>query len=397
MNRNTSMTPTRQSQLQQNIIMLANLRPESHFVVSCYLDISMKSSQLMDFVRGELNRQMARHPKCDLSLLEEEIESGITQLQSKESTRMQGLAFFFSIDSKVKLLSKLPFAAPLRNRLSISAIPDLLPLIQLRELYGRFMFVLARHEGIYVAEVDLGDILVKAWVPSASSSAVSDDNSSADTEKLTSDGKLQNQVNIVGRLLRKGGYCRFFLAGDIDLLSALKQRLPRSSVTRLLGCIPVDAHCTIQKTAALCLRSQLQHRAEQARNTSIRIQHGVRRQKQAVAGVAASLYSVRKGIVDTLVLADDCVLEPGWTCWRCGKHLTHHSAPPQQCPHCDAIGMIERRHELVRLAGQRRIPVEFSDSAALRRLGGVGCLLHHSVSEFVHPRQMTDNTLDLVA
>jgi len=397
MNQQTSLTITKQSQLHQQITLLANLRPAARVMVSCYLDLNMKSEQLENFIREKVTCQLSHRPDNCFAGLEEGVRLISTQLYAAKSAQARGLAVFCTIDSNATLLSSMPFAAPLRNRISVAASPDLLPLIQLRELYGRFMILLAKPDGMHIVEVNLGAIAVKAWVPAAYSSAVNGNYRLFENERPTAGDDLKKQVSIVERLLNKGGYCPFFLAGDADVMHSVRQLLSGSSIARLRTSIPVEDDCNMQRTAALCLRSLLESRANQARATSTRILHGVRHNRQAVTGVAASLHNLRRGIVDTLVLVDDYVQEPGWSCWNCGESLIQQTSPSRQCPHCSADGLIDLRSELMGLAGQHRIPVEFTDSDGLRPLGGVGCLLHKLVTEFVQPYPVNDNRLDLVA
>ena len=398
MNRTKNHAVIRHSQLQQQITLLANLKPSSaRTVVSCYLDLREEHSRLETFVREHMAAHLTQIPTRQLAGFKRSINAIIAQLDASKPRQPHGLALFYAVDGDATLLSAMPFAAPLHNRLSVSTSPDLLPLIQLRELYGRFMFVLANPAGLQVVEVNLGEISLKAWIPCPVSGTKSEDDLLVYGKTAAAQDDLQNQVVIIEQLLKNFGYIPFFLAGDIDVMRTVRQRLAGSSAARLRGSIPLPDSCNMRQAAALCLRTLIESRASQARATSTRILHGERHQGQAVTGVAASLHALQSGIVDTLVFANDYIQESDWTCWNCEESLAPQTSPPTQCPKCNADWFMDLRGELLRLAGQQRIPVEFTDSAALHRLGGVGCLLHKSVKEYVQPYPLGNGTLDLVA
>jgi len=386
---------TSHSQLQQQIIQLANIKLDDQQVISCYLDMDEELAELESYIRdGVINQLRGFLSQVQLAELDSEIDTITTKLQRYKSSRCRGIALFFAVGSRVTLLSALPFAVPFRNRISIAASPDLLPLIELKELYGRFMFVLARPTGLQLVEVNLGNICLKAWIPNASPGDGNNGDQPLERLSPAAGENLSRHSGIMERLLKKEGYCPFFLAGDANLLRALRQSLSQSSLSRLRGSIVTDSTNTLQKTAARCLRALLRSKANRARDTSARVVQGMSKQRRAVAGIAASLHALRSGIVDTLVIAEG---HSAPTCWNCGAHLVSNVHPFGQCARCRSDSLSDPRLELLRLAGQHRVPVEFTDSPELRSLGGVGCLLHKSVKEFAQPYPASESMLDLVA
>jgi hypothetical protein len=295
------------------------------------------------------------------------------QLESELPLRARGLALFAAADGKAPLLSAMPFAVPFRRSLTVSRSPDLLPLVQLKELYGRFLIVMAEPEGLQLAEVNLGDVSVKVWATTSKRAA-------ADSELgTTRPGGLVGQVSLIERHLRKAGSCPVFLAGDVDVMQAIPELLGSSSVARLMGAVPMPAKAALHETAAECLRNLMEFETSQGRSTAAQVLRGIRNQGHAVAGTAAVLDAIRSGNAERLVISSDYRPEPRRRYSR------------------ENNGDLNLRVELIRLAAQQRFPVEFADSEALHYLGGVGCLLRDQPQAPAQPVPARYGSLDLVA
>ena len=101
---------TRINELQQQIALLANLRPAAGAVVSCYLDLSHDKSTLQTFVRNRLGAGFARVPGASRGALDACIDVIEAQLESDLPSRTRGLAIFAAAEGKTPLLAAMPFA-----------------------------------------------------------------------------------------------------------------------------------------------------------------------------------------------------------------------------------------------------------------------------------------------
>jgi hypothetical protein len=330
-------------------------------------------SQLRTFVRNRLRAELARVPGAQRGALEACIGVIEAQLESDLPLRTRGLAIFAAADGKAPLLAAMPFAVPFRRSVTVSNSPDLLPLVRLKELYGRFLIVMAEPKGLQLAEVNLGDVAVKIWA-TTSQRPISDPEPGT-----TRAGGLVNQVSLVERHLRKTGSCPVFLAGDVDVMQAIPELLGSSSVARLMGALTMPADATLHETAAECLRTLMDFETSQARSTAAQVLRRIRNQGHAVAGTAAVLDAVRKGIADRLVISSD------------------YRPEPRRRFSMEKNDDLNLRMELIRLAAQQRYPVEFADSEALHYLGGVGCLLRYQPQALAQPMPPRYGSLDLVA
>lgn len=395
----SSPSVTRIGELQHQIALLANLGPVNGPVVSCYLDLRQERSGLKSYVRNELSRQLARVSPVQRDTYQACVAVIEAQLDSELPQRARGLAVFAAADGKAPLLSAMPFAVPFRSSFTVSASPDLLPLVQLKELYGRFMVVLADPAGLQLAEVNLGDVSIRAW---ASRSTHSVSRHAAEAGQIAQPGTagLSSQVALIeSRLCKGGGSCPVFLAGDVDVMQAVSELMGPTSVARLMGALPMPADASLNESAAECLRTLMDFEASQARTTAAQVLRGVRNQGHAVAGAAAVLDAMRSGVADRLVISSDYRPEPG----RIRDFMLENRMPmtpvePRRGGYsADRNSALEQRLELIRLAVQLRFPVEFADTEALHDLGGVGCLLRDPPQTLVQPVPGRYGSLDLVA
>jgi len=386
----------RMNELQQRIDLLVGMRPSPHPVISVYLDLGQETGQLARFVRRRITACTNSIPAAQRARLRACGESVIEQLFHEQAPHARGLAIFAAADGAAPLLTAMPFAAPFRNGLTVSSSPDIFPLLQLREMYGRFTIVAAQPEGLQVAEVNLGEIAIRAWVATPQSQSLMPE--SDDTPATPAGVDIQPQIRLIERVLNKTRSDPLFLAGDVETMQRIRDLLAPNSIGRLVGAVPVPADEPLQNIAARCLRSLMEFEANQASELTARILEEARHHGPAVTGPEASLRALRTGAAERLLLGRDYRPEPGWTCGLCSEESTPRfrlqRAPGGVAETSEAVNL---RVELVRLAGQRRVPVEFTGDDTLNDYGGVACLLHD------HPEQTAQHlpprygSLDLVA
>lgn len=383
---------TRLNELQRRISMLADREPESSPVISCYMDAGQTAHQLETFIRNRLSTYMSGID-ADQSFPHEEILKVLMEgIGSDLPPRTEGLAVFADSKSPVSMLAVMPFAVPLHNSLTVSAIPDIFPLLHIKKAYGRFLIVLAQPQGLEIAEVNLGDPSLKAWVANRDPRTGHDLGQIRRITTKVSTG-IRGQVELIDRLLLRGCSCPLFLAGDSGVMRDIANDLAPSSINRLMGAISVAADQKIQGIAEKCISILLDEESRSASALSTQMLHESRTVGQAVTGPDASLIALKSGVAKLLVIGTDFRPEPGWPCDQCrenqdGTLRTRGSGEVQA---------MNARMELIRLAGQRDIPVEFTDEDALHWASGVACLVHDSPDQLSLKIPQNSQTLHLVA
>jgi peptide subunit release factor 1 (eRF1) len=153
--------------------------------------------------------------------------------------------------------------------------------------------------------------------------------------------------------------------------------MPNDLADKLVDMAPDSTRDRQTEVIILTLSSFIEQEEHQHRTIAERLIEGLRSQNLAVAGSAATLDALRRGEVDTLVMASSYQPDPGWTCTACraiGTELPETSV----CPQCGNLSVrpMDVRETLMHLAGQLELPVEVVEhSDELLSLDGVGCLL----------------------
>jgi hypothetical protein len=290
----------------------------------------------------------------------------------------------------------MPFAVPFRNSLTVSASPDLFLLLQLREMYGSFKVIVAHAEGLQVAEVNLGEVSVQAWAAIAGSRGTAGQFTNGQRSAHPDD--LQTQLRLAERVVNRGRSGPLFLAGDVDAMQAVRDLLTPASIDHLMGVIPVPTDTSMHGIAALCLRTLIEFESSQADALTTHVLQEVKHHGSAVAGAEPSLQALRNGSAERLLFASDYRPRPGWICTRgAGSRVQRVYAEQSRGKIAGALGAVNQRVELIRLAGQRRIPIEFTSDDALHDCGGVACVLSDHPEQLAQKMPARYGNVDLVA
>jgi peptide subunit release factor 1 (eRF1) len=188
---------------------------------------------------------------------------------------------------------------------------------------------------------------------------------------------VHEKIAVLDKLMRAGGHTHLILAGDPEITERLRHAMPKDLAEKLVDMAPASARDLQTEVIIMTLSSFIEHEKHEYRSVTERLIEGLRSQNLTVAGAAATLDALRRGEVDTLVMASNYQPDPGWTCTACRASGTE---PPETsiCPQCGkpATRPMDVREELLRLADQLERPVEIVENAdALMSLGGAGCLL----------------------
>ena len=231
------------NELQQQIDLLAGIRTTPDPVISVYLDLRRETAELKRFVRRRIAACAKALPAFQRARLRACGESVIEQLADEQVPHAHGLAIFAAADGAAPVLSAMPFAAPFRNGLTVSPSPDLFPLLQLREMYGRFTIITAQPEGLQVVEVNLGEVAIRAWAatPKPPSSIPGPDGTATPSAVID----IQPQVRLIERVLTKIRSGPLFLAGEVETMQRIRGLLTPVSIHRLVGAMPVPADLSL--------------------------------------------------------------------------------------------------------------------------------------------------------
>lgn len=369
----TDAKRTTSDDLDVELARLAAAEPGDTCYLSCYLDARQGPAACDDFLasKAELIRStLEGTARLDfenaLTMIERELERGW-------HPSIQGLALFAQGPAGGRFLSVLRFALPLDNRLVMYRVPEILPLLALKEQAARFSLLLARRSGLQLLDVDLGAATPKAWAVDRRHSDGSEHPAGRGADMDDPYGPIARLGGPRHLIRRAVSACTdpLLLAGDSIRLEDLGNWLPRRAAARLVATLELPSRIKLREAVALARDAFMAAMRQDGQRLAGSLVKGLRRSGQAVAGEAATLEALRAGRVATLVVAEGGLPAdgPGWF--------------PQL--------------ELGRIACRQGVPVVSADSDELRYLGGVGCLLRQRRGAIAMRAPARPGRLELVA
>ncbi|MGB5252172.1 MAG: hypothetical protein WBN68_05540 [Sedimenticolaceae bacterium] len=391
---------TRLHDLERHITRLADRPADAGPVISCHLDLTRGVAACRRFVSDQASSlRSGLQGKARLDF-ERGLSVLLERLAPPPGPRASGLSLFIAVRSDPTVLASLTFAVPMADRMSLTATPDIFPLLCLKDRLESHMLVLVQPDWLQIAEVNLGDISVKAWAAHSTSTASQplDIRPVDPAPTAAADMGLGRHMHLVERVLQAAGRSYLFLAGDPQLCEELYDLLAPAHRARLVQTLPLPTTCNLKQAASVSMAAFEEFESGVSEATAARLLRGIRARGSAVAGTAATLSALRERRADTLVMSHNYAASKGWVCSSCGDGDPQAMAPGH-CPSCGGanVAPLDLRVELIRLAGQQGLPVELVDGDALRYLGGVGCLLRNSPETRAAPLPRHVGTLDLVA
>lgn len=348
---------TGSAQLDEELSLLAVVEPSEAPFLSCYLDtraglangmadLQRKAAVIRDRLQGVVRMDF-----------DSALEIALHELQQRWKPGVAGMAVFARGIAGGRYLSCLCFATPFDNRVIWYRVPEILPLIVLRQREPATRVLLARGDKLELLDFELGVCQERAWAQVPLLARTADPESACGSIEHVDTG--DNSLQVMRRAVASGDR-PLLVAGDTAVLRALADWLPARARARLVGSIALSVR--LQGDAAReAVRQQITAmRADEAAQVVARLVRRMRSHGNAAAGQRAVFDALRDGRVEVLLVADcrreDCTVLDEAAC--------------AQADYWDA------QIELPRLACERDIRVIISNADTLRYLGGIGCLLH---------------------
>lgn len=367
---------TRLRELNQHIQHLAQAAPGDAPYLSCYLDVSAGTAgcrQYLDTRVHELRKTLHGTVRANFEQALDPIEF---HLAMHIDPMARGVALFSRGYKGGHFFQIMQFAIPVENWLTVTATPDIYPLVELKDNYDSYKVVLIRQDVVQILDVDLGTVSIRASAPNPVSMRTEAEHGDPAGGQALTTGLLY-LTRLMERLMQSGGHCPIILAGDTALLDRLQTHLSRALHSRLAGILPLPSQCDLQTVLTASLQTFTTFEERQSQAVAHQVAQRLHHRSMAVAGPAASLSALQQGTVDTLVMTRHQPPPTGWACAHCGG-MRPGQAVQDACPACGAktVHPMDLRAQLVRLAARQNVAIEVVESdETLGYLGGVGCLL----------------------
>lgn len=298
----------------------------------------------------------------------------------------QGLAVYARAGAR-SFLHALPFAAPLQDTLVVGHAPHVLPLVELKDSYHRFVVLLTTESSARILEISLGSVTQDIWAarePSEPRIVGGWLRRRYETRRAVRRRFVKEKIRILEDVMRNGRHAHLILAGDPGMVATVRSHLSTSLRDRLVDMVRLPEQAGISTVTARTLEAFLEGERKESLDLAATLAREIRRNGLAVAGVPSTLEALVDDRVDVLLLDPDLVEPRAWNCRDCDGRL-YLEQEPVRCADCESDSLRERdlREQLIRLAESRGRRVEFvRGSDLLKRLGGVGALLRYRPVEY---------------
>ena len=371
------------AELKQHITLLASVAESEAPFVSAYFNLENGQAGWREAVneRARILRRLLKGD--DLVDFDEALSRIETWLATDLLPEAKGAAIFVRGIFGGAFMLPMQFAVPLPNWIAVYPTPNIYHLVELKDNYHRFVVLLALPDRASILEVNLGAATTQAWVNRSELRMRVGSEWTRTHYRIHQAHRVERFVGetiaLLEQLMRAGGQTHLILAGDPEVTARVRRALPDDLADKLVDVVPANERDQETDVVIATLSSFIEHEEQESQSVVEQLTEGLRSQTLAVAGSAATLDALRRGRVDTLVMANDFKPNPGWRCAGC-RAIGTEAPETSLCPQCGGhlVRPLDVREALLRLAGQSECPVEIVEqSDVLMSLGGVGCLLRY--------------------
>jgi len=368
-------------QLQHHITTLVTLAESEAPVVSCYLDLEGSGYRTVLSERAAILRKSfpATEKRQDFEAALARIEEHLDQAERRET---KGLALFARGGSQPFFLP-LPFGVPVPNWITVSSLPNIYHLVELKDTYHRYAVMLATADSIRILGVNLGEVTQQIWdrrpeIRRRVGRSWTKEHYQSHVLERTNQF-LHEGIQVLDRLMLSGGYRHLILAGNPRVTSRIREALPKQLAAMLIDTVQASASDAVSDIVGATLLSFIEQEEQESLALADRLQEAIHTSGLAVAGTRPSWEALRARQADVLILAKSYSPDRGWVCPAC-EAMEVETATPDRCPRCGKPELLDLdvKEEMVRIAERTGCGVEVvNHSDSLLRLGGVGCLLRY--------------------
>lgn len=353
-------------------------------VLSVFLDMSVNSNNQRTY-QVFLNKEKAQFSELDSdreSHHREAVGAAFARLEDWLDTNYdeskKGVAFYTSMDGE--WAEGHNFSVPVANRLVISGRPVVAPLVEIVERYHHHGVIVVDREHLRLLSVFLDQTLHEKQVETEPYPAAHDVKRGGFSAKDFQSRKEEETKHFfkefaheVEDFVRRHAPDDLILLGTHENTKKFTEFLPSAIKDMVIHTDRIQIEATaaeIRQKLAPVFESQLVQEEAQAVDL---LRDRVKESHLAVAGLDATLEQLQEGKLEVLVIGRG-LSERGGRCTKCGFVLARTSG---DCPYCGGAveDSLDLGEEIIRIAEDQSVEIDFVEQAAVQDLGGVGGLL----------------------
>lgn len=383
----TNFVPYSTANLDTQLSALASVEAGRAPFLSCYLDARQGVSACRDFLTDRSLELADGMPARQRALLDETMAMVDTAFGHHWPQGVATVAVFARAGADERFLHILPLIDVVPPQIAWYRLPQIFPMLEAATKTTRFRLLLSRGAAMYVIEVSDGRAKTRAWASPLRATAAVDPISDRDPQTMA-----------LRRSLLERSSLPLVVAAAAEELEDIVRWLPGRCKANFVQRVAVPDYLDFNRAIRFVIEDFEDRRRLEAQLEVSRLLRASRAQGLAVLGPLACMEALRRGEVETLVLARGASFARVWHCQKCGNNHACSDAPVR-CDMCGGaeLSLFDFSIEIASLAKRGPVNIVFSDAEELRYLGGVGCLLTHPVDARAMPLPVPPRRLDLVA
>lgn len=288
----------------------------------------------------------------------------------------KGLVVHFR-GGKSPLVRAIVFHLPVRTWACVDRAPNLVPLIEMRDQYDRYVVLISDRTHARILEVVVGSVTREAWLSRPELRKQLEQKWSMEHyrnyELRREDRFLREKIDILEDLMRKGKYAHLILAGEPERLARIEAALPAWIRDRIVDVCNLGVADPRERIVGETICSFVEQEAFESRSALERLEqlilHGA---GNSAVGLDACECALSRGVVETLLVSR--LMDPEDGSVRVFRHRT---------PDGNFLTIEKRRQGLMNRAVAEGIRIEFVDrDSFLNDYCGVGAILRFGGMEF---------------
>lgn len=355
--------------------------PESNdLVFSFYFNLDRTPAATIHAIRNELS-QLRHVLKPEVLPQSLEAEAVLAHFIAKEAHPLsKGAAIFFR-GGKQPFYLPIQFQQPIQDHISVEHVPHIVPLIEFKDRYDRYVVLISTEEQARIVEVVLGEVSKEQWInrPELRKRIGGEwTREHYQNHKHGRTGKfIKEKIALLEQVFHQGGYGHLILAGSPELVervqSALPEHLKKKVIETIQGVPGGEASEIVMST----IEAFVEEESNESKENLERLEEAVLSDGPAAIGLGPCEKAFEQHQVDMLLMTrDESSASPQKSASGTSKLRVHnHSARGSQKQNTN----LKKRHDaLLKLAVEQKVAIEFVPRGTfLDHFDGVGMLLRY--------------------
>jgi len=339
---------------------------------SIFLDLSTQESaeaQLRDLVKSvrpvipeDQLYELFRAESCILDLMGDRLRN-----------EHKGLAFHFR-GGKTPVAFAIAFHLPLKPLIVADRMPNIVPLIEMRDAFDRYVVLISTETQARILEIVLGTVTREAWLsrPDLRQRVGREWTREhyRNHRKHRDTSFVREKVEVITELMRKRGYSHLILAGAKDRIAAVERALPPGLRNRIVDICNLNVEDRREKIVRETIGLFVEEEMRESLGTMERLKNALLSSGGAVVGLEGCEKALSLGLVETLVIARNDETE------HKRMQVFRHRSPDG-----NFLTVEKRRERLLNRAVESKVPIEFvRGDSFLDDYYGIGAILRFAAA-----------------